>query len=102
MHPLDSTIVLILIKKPGARQHYIANPVEKHACSRQHYSTNPEKKRACSRHALGNTILLILRKGVHTPDNSIELILREKRLPHVHTWLSTMIICVLKKELSMY
>ena len=55
MHPLDSTIVLILIKKSGARQHYIANPEEKHACSRQHYSTNPEKKRACSRqHYIAN------------------------------------------------
>ena len=49
MHPLDSTIVLILIKDPGARQHYIANPEERCACSRQHYSTNPEKKRAYSR-----------------------------------------------------
>ena len=49
MHPLDSTIVLILIKKEAARQHYIANREEKRTCSRQHYIDNPEKKRAYSR-----------------------------------------------------
>ena len=97
MHPLDSTIVLILIKKPGARQHYIANPDE-------------------SMLALGNTIVPILRKSVHALGNIILLILRKctyfrqqysanparKKVAARAYLLSTMIICVLKKELSMY
>ena len=98
MHPLYNTIVLILIKKPGVRQHCIANPEESVLALGNTIVPILRK----SVHALGNTILLILKKSVHTPDNSRVLILREKRLPHVHTWLPTMIICVLKKELSMY
>ena len=49
---------------------------------------------------LDGTIALIVRKSVHTPENSIVIILQKKRLPHMHTWLSTVIIYVLKKELS--
>ena len=51
---------------------------------------------------LDGTIALIVRKSVHTPENSIVIILPKKRLPHMHTWLSTVIIYVLKKERSIY
>ena len=63
------------------------------------YSKHPEKKNVLP---LDGTIALIVRKSVHTPENSIVIILQKKRLPHMHTWLSTVIIYVLKKELSMY
>ena len=69
------------------------------AAACEQYSKDPEKKNVFP---LDGTIALIVRKSVHTPENSIVIILPKKRLPHMHTWLSTVIIYVLKKELSMY
>ena len=69
------------------------------AAACEQYSKYPEKKNVLP---LDGTIALIVRKSVHTPENSIVIILPKKRLQHMHAWLSTMIIYVLKKELSMY
>ena len=62
-----------------SRACYRVIPGKKRASSRQHYSANTEKKRAYSRQQ-------------YSANPS------KYRLPHVHTWLSTVIICVLKKR----
>ena len=69
------------------------------AAACEQYSKHPEKKNVLP---LDGTIALIVRKSEHTPENSIVIILPKKRLPHMYTWLSTVRIYVLKKELSMY
>ena len=37
---------------------------------------------------LDGTIALIVRKSVHTPENSIVIILPKNRLPHMHIYLA--------------
>ena len=62
VHPLDSTIVLIRIKKAAARQHYSTNPEKKRAYSRQQYSANPAQKRLPHVHTWLSTMIICAQK----------------------------------------
>ena len=55
------------------------------AAACEQYSKHPEKKKLLP---LDGTIALIVRKSVHTPENSIVIILPKKRLPHIQTYLA--------------
>ena len=78
----------------ASHEQYSTHSEKIKAVACEQYSKHPEKKNVLP---LDGTIALIVRKSVHTPENSIVIILPKKRLPHMHTWLSTVIICAQKR-----
>ena len=70
-------------KRRTARKQYRINPESKRRTARKQYSTNSESKK---RAALSNIII----------------ILGETRLPHVYSGLFSVVVYVLKNELSMH
>ena len=99
IHSTHSPQLSSILKMEASHEQYSTHSETIKAAACEQYSKHPEKENVLP---LDGTIALIVRKSVHTPENSIVIILPKKRLPHMHTWLSTVIIYVLKKELSMY
>ena len=99
IHSTHSPQLSSILKIEASHEQYSTHSETIKAAACEQYSKHPEKKNVLP---LDCTIALIVRKSVHTPENSIVIILPKKRLPHMRTWLSTVIIYVLKKELSMY
>ena len=85
-----------------SRDNYQNNPPNKKDASRACYNADPNKAKEAARKQNKLLSLLIQSPKTEPLISNIVIILRKKRLPYVYAWLSTVIIYVLKNELSMH